>query len=129
MAQSIKCLTLGFMIPQFVGVSPTLGSAMTVQRDPCLGFSLSLSLCPSPLTLNLSLSLKINKNLKKEREMVFCGNAEEPSTLGAGKDQEALQDCVGGWSCISEGDHMSCVLPGRPINFSDQNLSSVTLGF
>lgn len=61
--------------------------------------------------------------------MVFCGNAEEPSTLGAGKDQEALQDSVGGWSCISEGDHMSCVLPGRPINFSDQNFSSVTLGF
>ena len=54
------------MIPQFISLSPKLGSALTARN--LLGIlSPSLSLCPSPtFSLSLSLSLKVNKETVDE---------------------------------------------------------------
>ena len=60
MAQSVKRLTLAqVMIPQFVGLSPMLGSVLTTQSLEPASDSVSPSLCALPLlALSLSLSLK-----------------------------------------------------------------------
>ena len=58
MAQSVKCLTSAqVMISQFVGLSPVLGSGLTVQSLERLLRILCLPLSAPPL-LSLSLSLK-----------------------------------------------------------------------
>ena len=67
MAQSVKHPTLAqFMISQFMGLSPMLGSVLTAQSlEPALDSVSPLSLCPSP---SHTLSLKKKKKKKKKKE-------------------------------------------------------------
>ena len=65
LGSSVKCPTLTqVMISQFVGLSPTSGSADSSDPGACLRFCISISLAPPPLALCLS-KINVEKNICK----------------------------------------------------------------